>query len=62
MSECKKKGPDNAGPLLGADNEIRIFEFLAITGLQLVKFLSTHKHDQKSHSFATFAKFRCILS
>ena len=35
---------------------------LAITGLQLVKFLSTHKHVQKSHSFATFAKFRCILS
>lgn len=47
---------------LGADNEIRIFESLAITGLQLVKFLSTHKHEQKSHSFATFAKFRCILS
>ena len=46
--------------LLGADDEIRIFESLAITGLQLVKFLSTHKHEQKSHSFATFAKFRCI--
>ena len=50
------------GLLPGADDEIRIFESLAITGLQLVKFLSTHKHEQKSHSFATFAKFRCILS
>ena len=31
-----KKGPDNAGPLLGADDEIRVFEPLAIAGLQLV--------------------------
>ena len=30
-------------PLPGADNEIRVFEPLAITGIQLVKNLSTHK-------------------
>jgi len=41
-----KKGPDNAGPLLGVDDDIRVFEPLAITGLQLVKFLSTHKYMQ----------------
>ena len=49
-------------PLLGADDEIHVFEPLAITGLQLVEKVSAHSFHQNSHSFAAFAKYRIILS
>ena len=39
------------GPVLGADDGIRDFQPLAITGLQLVEKLSTHK-------FASFSSNR----
>jgi hypothetical protein len=44
-----KKGPDNAGPLLGADDEIRVFEPLAITRLKVVENISTHSFHQKGY-------------
>ena len=47
---------------VGADDEIHVFEPLAITGLQLVEKVSAHSFHQNSHSFAAFAKYRIILS
>ena len=46
----------------GADDEIRVFEPVAITRLQVVENISTHSFHQKSHSFSLFAKSRCNLS
>ena len=34
----------------GADDEIRVFEPVAITRLQIVENISTHSFHQKSHS------------
>ena len=58
------KGPGNClpGPIFGADNGIRVFEPLAITGVQPVEKISTHSFHQKSHSFATFARSQCKCS
>ena len=58
------KGPGSClpGPILGADDETRVFEPVAITRLQVVENISTHSFHQKSHSFAAFAKYRIILS
>jgi hypothetical protein len=49
-------------PLLGADDEIHVFEPVAITRLQVVENISTHSFHQKSHSFSTFVKLLCNLS
>ena len=50
------------GVSIGADDEIHVFEPLAITGLQPVEKISAHSFHQKSHSFSLFAKSRCNLS
>ena len=42
--------------LLGADDGIRVFEALAITGLQLVEKVSAHSFHQKSHSFSDYSQ------
>jgi hypothetical protein len=56
-----EKDPDGSFSI-GADDETRVFEPLAITGLQLVEKVSAHSFHQNSHSFAAFAKYRIILS
>ena len=48
--------------MLGADDEIHVFEPVAITRLQVVENISTHSFHQKSHSFSTFVKLLCNLS
>jgi hypothetical protein len=52
------KGPGSClpGPIFGADDGIRVFEPLAITGVQPVEKISTHSFHQKSHSFTTSPK------
>ena len=57
------KGPGSClpGPILGADNEIRVFEPLAITGSQPVEKISTHSFHQKSHSFSNYSQSQYIL-
>ena len=47
-----KKDWINQSFFSGADDEIRVFEPLAITGLQPVEKISAHSFHQKSHSFA----------
>ena len=61
-SNSKSPGSCLPGPKNGADNEIRVFEPLAITGSQPVEIISTHSFHQKSHSYATFVKLWCNLS